>query len=154
MAREQRTVAENRKARHDYFFDEVMEAGIQLVGTEVKSLRQGHVNLRDSHAVIQHGECFLLNCHISPYTHGNRWNHDPYRTRKLLLHRRQIAELTGKVKQQGYTLVPIRVYFNERGHAKVELALARGKKQYDKRASEAAKDAARRIDRALKDRRR
>lgn len=154
MAREQRTVAENRKARHDYFFEEVMEAGIQLVGTEVKSLRQGHVNLRDSHAVIQHGECFLLNCHISPYTHGNRWNHDPYRTRKLLLHRRQIAELTGKVKQQGYTLVPIRVYFNERGHAKVELALARGKKQYDKRASEAAKDAARRIDRALKDRRR
>jgi SsrA-binding protein len=146
-------VGENRRARHDYFFDEVIEAGIQLSGTEVKSLRQGHVNLRDSHAVIQHGECFLLNCHISPYAHGNRWNHDPYRTRKLLLHRRQIAELAGKVKQRGYTLIPVRIYFNERGRAKVELALARGKKQYDKRASEAEREAARRIERALKSRR-
>lgn len=153
MARAARTVAENRKARHDYFVEEVVEAGIALHGTEVKSLRLGHVNLRDSHAVIQHGECFLVNCHISPYEHGNRWNHEPYRTRKLLLHRRQLRELHAKVRQQGYTLVPLRVYFTERGHAKVELALARGKKQYDKRATVAERDAARRIDRALKNRR-
>src|SRR5579875_987941 len=153
MARAVRTVAENRRARHDYFVEEVVEAGIELRGTEVKSLRLGHVNLRDSHAVIQHGECYLLNCHISPYEPGNRWNHDPYRTRKLLLHRRELRALYAKVRQQGYTLVPLRVYFTERGRAKVELALARGKKQYDKRAAAAEREAARRIDRALKHRR-
>lgn len=153
MARTAKQVAENRKARHDYHIEEVIEAGIELVGTEVKSLRAGQVNLRDSHAIIQQGQCYLLNCHIAPYDHGNRWNHDPYRTRKLLLHRREIGTLLAKVKQQGYTLVPLRVYFNERGHAKIELALARGKKQYDKRDSVAERDAARRIERVMKSRR-
>ncbi len=153
MARAAKTVAENRRARHEYFVDDVVEVGIELFGTEVKSLRLGHVNLRDSHAVIQHGECFLLNCHISAYEHGNRYNHDPYRTRKLLLHKKEIRELYAKVRQQGYTLVPLRVYFNERGRAKVELALARGKKLYDKRAVTAEREAARRIDRVLKNRR-
>ena len=153
MAAQERVVAENRKARHDYFVDEVVEAGIALTGTEVKSLRLGRANIRDSHAIIQHGECFLLNAHIAPYEQGNRWNHDPYRTRKLLLHRREIDELAGKVKQRGYTLVPLRVYFNARGRAKVELALARGKRRYDKRESIAAREAQRRIERVMKNRR-
>lgn len=154
MAALHRSVAENRKARHDYHIDEIIEAGIALSGTEVKSLRQGRVNIRDSHAIIDHGECYLVNCHIAPYDHGNRWNHDPYRTRKLLLHHREIAGLLGQVKQKGYTLVPLRIYFNERGRAKVELALARGKRLYDKRESVAARDAQRRIERVLKDRQR
>jgi SsrA-binding protein len=150
---QERVVAENRRARHDYFVDEVVEAGIALTGTEVKSLRLGRANIRDSHAIIQHGECFLLNAHIAPYAQGNRWNHDPYRTRKLLLHRREIDELAGKVKQRGYTLVPLRIYFNARGRAKVELALVRGKRQYDKRESMAAREAQRRIERVMKNRR-
>jgi SsrA-binding protein len=153
MARQEKPVAENRKARHDYDIIETVEAGIALYGTEVKSLRVGQANLRDSHAIIQHGECYLLNCHIAPYEQGNRWNHDPDRTRKLLLHRREIAGLLQKVRQQGYTLVPLRLYFNERGRAKVLLALAKGKKQYDKRSAIADREAARRIERVMKSRR-
>ena len=150
MARQERAVAENRRARHDYDIVDTVEAGIALTGTEVKSLRLGHVNLRDSHAVIQHGECFLLNCHIAAYEQGNRWNHDPTRTRKLLLHRREIAGLWQEVRRSGYTLVPLRVYFNDRGRAKVLLGLARGRRQYDKRAQTAERDAARRIERVIK----
>jgi SsrA-binding protein len=150
MARQERPVAENRRARHDYDIVETVEAGIALTGTEVKSLRAGHVNLRDSHAVIQHGECLLLNCHIAPYAQGNRWNHEPTRTRKLLLHRREILGLWQAVRRQGYTLVPLRVYLNEKGRAKILLGLARGRRQYDKRAQEAARDAARRMQRAVR----
>ncbi|MCY0880402.1 MAG: SsrA-binding protein SmpB [Firmicutes bacterium] len=150
MARQERAITENRQARHNYFIDEVIEAGLVLTGTEVKSLRLGRVNLRDSFARIQNGEVFLFNCHIAPYDHGNRWNHEPYRDRKLLLHKKQIRELMGKVKQQGLTLVPLKMYFDEKGRAKVALALARGKKVYDKRQTIAARDAARHIDRALK----
>jgi SsrA-binding protein len=153
MARAEKPIADNRKARHDYDIVETVEAGIALVGTEVKSLRQGLVNLRDSHAIIRDGECFLVNCHIAPYEHGNRWNHDPTRTRKLLLHRREILGLLQKVRQQGYTLVPLRIYFNARGRAKVQLALARGRRQYDKRHVIAEREAARRIERVIKGRR-
>jgi SsrA-binding protein len=154
MARQEKLIAENRKARFDYEIVETVEAGIELVGTEVKSLRQGQVNLRDSHAIIQHGECFLLNCHIAPYEFGNRWNHDPRRTRKLLLHKREILGLLQKVRQQGYTLVPLRIYFNDRGRVKVLLGLARGKRKYDKRETIQEREAQRRVERALKERRR
>ncbi|AEJ39708.1 SsrA-binding protein [Sulfobacillus acidophilus TPY] len=154
MAREERSVAENRKARHDYFIDEVFEAGLVLTGTEVKSLRLGRVNLRDSFARIIHGEAFLINCHIAPYEQGNRWNHDPYRDRKLLLHKKEIRELAQEVRQEGKTLIPLRIYFDKKGRAKVSLAVARGKKQYDKRQSIHERDAQRQIDRALKGRQR
>ncbi|MCY0865720.1 MAG: SsrA-binding protein SmpB [Sulfobacillus sp.] len=154
MAREERSVAENRKARHDYFIDEVIEAGLVLTGTEVKSLRLGRVNLRDSFARIINGEAFLINCHIAPYEQGNRWNHDPYRDRKLLLHKKEIRELAQDVRQEGKTLIPLRIYFDKKGRAKVSLAVARGKKQYDKRQSIHERDAQRQIDRALKGRQR
>lgn len=144
-------LAENRKARHDYHIDETIEAGIVLTGTEVKSLRAGRVGLQDSHALIEHGEVFLYNMHIAPYEQGNRYNHDPDRPRKLLLHRQEIDHLYGKVRLRGYTLVPLKVYLR-RGRAKVELALARGKKLYDKRADIAEREAERRMDRALKGR--
>jgi SsrA-binding protein len=150
----EKTIAENRKAYHDYFIEDVIEAGLVLSGTEVKSLRLGRVNLRDSFARIDRGEAFLMNCHIAPYEQGNRWNHDPYRTRKLLLHKREIRELMAKSREKGYTLVPVRMYFDQRGRAKVALAVARGKKVYDKRQSIAQRDAMRQIDRALKERRR
>lgn len=150
----EKTIAENRKAYHDYFIEEVIEAGLVLSGTEVKSLRLGRVNLRDSFARIDRGEAFLMNCHIAPYEQGNRWNHDPYRTRKLLLHKREIRELMAKSREKGYTLVPVRMYFDQHGRAKVALAVARGKKVYDKRQSIAQRDAMRQIDRALKERRR
>ncbi|MCL6562163.1 MAG: SsrA-binding protein SmpB [Firmicutes bacterium] len=150
----EKTIAENRKAYHDYFIEEVIEAGLVLSGTEVKSLRLGRVNLRDSFARIDRGEAFLMNCHIAPYEQGNRWNHDPYRTRKLLLHKREIRELLAKSREKGYTLVPVRMYFDQHGRAKVALAVARGKKVYDKRQSIAQRDAMRQIDRALKERRR
>jgi SsrA-binding protein len=142
-------VTENRKAYHDYFIDETYEAGIALTGTEAKSLRAGRANLKDSYAQVENGEMFLLNMHISPYEQGNRFNVDPVRTRKLLLHRSEINRLFGKVMQQGLTLVPLKVYF-KRGRAKVELALARGKKIYDKRDAMAEKDARRDMDRALR----
>ncbi len=153
LAREERTVAENRKARHDYFIEEVFEAGLVLTGTEVKSLRLGRVNLRDSFARVDHGQIYLFNCHIAPYDHGNRWNHEPYRDRKLLMHKREIRQLAQEVKQQGKTLVPLRLYFDNNGRAKVSLGLARGKKQYDKRQSAAQREAERQISRSLKERR-
>lgn len=146
-----KVVAENRKARHDYFIEETYEAGIALVGTEVKSLRAGKANLRDSYAEVINGEVFLQNMHISPYEKGNRFNHDPKRPRKLLLHKREIRRLLGGTTQRGYTLIPLRIYF-KRGKAKVELALARGKKLYDKRESIARRDAEREIAREIRGR--
>jgi SsrA-binding protein len=146
-----RQIAANRKAFHDFFIEDKVEAGIALVGTEVKSLREGRVNLRDSYAEIRAGEVYLLGVHISPYEQGNVWNHDPLRARKLLLHRNEIARLEQKINERGYTLVPTRLYF--RGNrVKVELGLARGKKQYDKRADLARRDAERDVQRELRHR--
>ena len=142
-------VADNRKARHDFFVDESLEAGIALVGTEVKSLRQGKCSLRDSYARIENGEALLYRVHISPYDPASKFNHDPLRTRKLLLHKHEILKLNGKVKEKGYTLVPLKIYFRN-SKAKVELGLARGKRQYDKRDDLAQRDAERDIARALR----
>lgn len=147
-----KNIAENRKARHDYFIEETFEAGIALTGTEVKSCRLGRVNLRDAYATVSGGEAYLHNVHISPYEQGNRFNHEPRRVRKLLLHRLEINRLIGRVREKGYTLVPLRMYFNEKGWAKVEIGLARGKKQYDKRRDIAERDARRDIERAVKER--
>lgn len=149
-----KVVCENRKARHDYFIEETYEAGIALQGTEVKSLRLGRANLRDSHARVEKGEVWLYNMHISPYEQGNRFNHEPTRPRKLLLHRREIMRLLGSTEREGYTLIPLRVYFSPYGKAKVELALAKGKKLYDKREAMAKRDAQRRIEKALSERNR
>jgi SsrA-binding protein len=131
--------ATNKKAFHDYFILEKLEAGIVLVGTEVKSIREARINLKDSYAMIKQGEAFLLNCHISPYSHGNRQNHDPTRTRKLLLHQKEIRKMIGKTQEKGLTLVPLRVYLR-RGRIKVELGVARGKKLHDKRETERRKE--------------
>ncbi len=147
-----KVVASNRKAYHDYFIEEKFEAGIVLRGTEVKSLRQGRVNLQDSYAGVKEGEVFIHHCHISPYSHGNVMNHDPIRVRKLLLHRKEINKLLGKTQQKGLTLIPLRVYFSKRGQAKVELGLAKGKKQYDRRESIRAREAGREVERAIKER--
>jgi len=146
----ERAVATNRKAFHDYFIEERFEAGIQLQGTEVKSLREGKVNLQDSYAGVKDGEIFLHHCHISPYSHGNIMNHDPVRVRKLLLHRKEINKLLGKTQQKGLTLIPLRIYFTKRGFAKVELGLAKGKKLHDRRDSIKAREAGREVERALK----
>jgi SsrA-binding protein len=131
--------AANKKAFHDYFILEKLEAGIVLLGTEVKSIREARINLKDSYATIKQGEAFLLNCHISPYSHGNRQNHDPTRTRKLLLHQKEIRKMIGKTQEKGLTLVPLRVYLR-RGRIKVELGVARGKKLHDKRETERRKE--------------
>ena len=144
-----RSVAENRKAFHDYFIDETYEAGISLVGTEVKSIREGKANLKDSYVLIKDGEAFLLNCHISPYSHGNIMNHDPLRTRKLLLKKQEIDRLRGKLIQKGYTLIPTKMYFKG-PYVKLEIGLARGKKLFDKREALKEKEANRQIERALK----
>ena len=145
----ERDVAVNRRAYHDYFVDEKYEAGIMLTGTEVKSVRNGRANLRDGFVRIDGREAWLENVHISPYAQGNLMNHEPLRPRKLLLHRKQIASLIGKVRQKGYTLIPLRVYF-ARNRAKVEIGLARGKRQYDKRQAIAERDAKREIERAMR----
>jgi len=150
----EKVVATNRKAFHDYHIEDRLEAGIVLRGTEVKSLREGLVNLRDSYAAVQNGEVFLHNCHINPYSHGNILNHEPLRTRKLLLHQKEITKLIGLTQQKGLTLIPLRIYFSPRGHAKVELALAKGKKQYDRRATIKEREAGREVERAMKGRRR
>ncbi len=147
-----KTISTNRKAYHDYFIEETYEAGISLLGTEVKSLREGRVNLKDSYAIIKDNEVFLLNCHISPYSHGNIQNHDPLRTRKLLLHGREISKLWGKLSQRGFTLVPLNIYF-KRGKAKVEIGLCKGKRQYEKRESIKEKEARREIQRHMKSKR-
>ncbi len=144
-------VTQNKKAFHDYAIDETVEAGIMLTGTEVKSLRGGKANLKDSYVIIKRLEAFLLNCHISPYTHGNLMNHDPIRTRKLLLHRREIEKLQAKTAQKGYSLIPLKIYFKG-SHAKVEIGLARGKKQYEKRETIKKKESDREIERAMKGR--
>jgi SsrA-binding protein len=130
----EKLICQNKKAWHNYFIEDRYEAGISLLGTEVKSLREGKANLGDSYGKIKNGEIFLVDAHISPYTHGNRFNADPLRTRKLLLHRREIRRLIGKVQEKGFTLVPLRLYFSD-GKAKVELGLAKGKKLFDKRES-------------------
>jgi len=148
----EKVVGTNRKAFHDYFIEDKFEAGIVLQGTEVKSLREGRVNLQDSYASVRDGEVFLHNCHVSPYSHGNIMNHDPIRVRKLLLHKTEINKLLGKTQQKGLTLIPLRIYFSKRGHAKVELGLAKGKKLYDRRESIKAREAGREVQRAIKDR--
>ena len=149
---DRKSIAINRRARHDYFIEETYEAGIVLTGTEVKSLRSGKGNLQDSYALVKDNELMLLNCHISPYDFGNRFNHDPVRTRKLLMHREEIRRLFGKIREKGFTLVPLQLYFDERGRVKVEIALAKGKKLYDKRDDIAERDAKRNIDKAMKER--
>ncbi len=150
MARESGTklVAQNKKARHDYAIEDVYEAGLVLTGTEVKSLRAGRASLVDAYAQIRDGEAWLHNAHIPEYAEGTWTNHEPRRTRKLLLHRGEIAKLIGKTKEGGLTLVPLRLYFKD-GKAKVEIALARGKKSYDKRQDLAKRDAAREIARTV-----
>ncbi len=135
-----KVIAQNRRARHDYHIEETVEAGIVLTGTEVKSCREGRVSLTDAYAIVENGEAWLRQCHISPYSHGNRANHDPLRPRKLLLHRDEIQRLAAKSSQGGRTLVPLRLYFKH-GLAKAEIAVARGKTSYDKRQAIAARDA-------------
>ena len=142
-------IATNRKARHDYHIEETLEAGVRLQGTEVKSLREGRVNLQDAFCNVERGEMILKNAHISPYSHGNQFNHDPLRPRKLLLHRREIEKWAKASQQKGYTIVVLKVYF-KRGYAKVEIGLARGKKLYDKRADIAERESKRRLDRIKK----
>lgn len=149
----EKIIAVNRRARHDYFIDESFEAGMVLVGSEVKSLREGRAALRDSYARISNGEIFLVNTHISPYPAANVFNHEPTRMRKLLLHKKEIDRLTGKVKERGLTLIPLKLYFKE-GRAKVELGLARGKRTFDKRESLKKKMMRREVERSMKDRRR
>lgn len=153
MARKknENSLAENRKARHDYFVEEAMEAGLVLVGTEVKSIRNGRVNLKDCYADIYNGEIFIKNMHISPYEQGNIFNVDPLRERKLLLHRDEIKRLDGLVSQDGYTLVPLSLYLKE-GKVKVALGVCRGKKNYDKRDSMLERAHKRDMDRAIKER--
>lgn len=146
-----KTVAQNKKALHDYFVLEKYEAGIELFGTEVKSIRQGKVNLKDSWCSIEKGEIFALGMHISPYEQGNIFNRDPLRKKRLLMHKREIRKLYGKVKQEGLTLVPLSVYFLN-GRAKLEIGLCKGKKNYDKRETAAKRDAQRDIERGLKNR--
>ncbi len=148
----EKVIATNKKAFHDYFLLDRLEAGIALMGTEVKSSREGRVNLKDSYALVKGGEAFLLNCHISPYSHGNRENHDPLRMRKLLLHHKEIRKLIGKTQEKGLTLVPLRMYL-KRGRIKLELAVARGKKLYDKRETERRKEIDRETRAATKSRR-
>ena len=150
--RERKLVANNKKARHDFFIEEVYEAGIVLTGTEIKSVRQGKVSIKESYAKIEQGEMILYGMNISPYEQGNRFNVDPLRPRKLLLHKQEIRKLIGYTTQKGLTLVPLQMYINEDGRAKIEIAVARGKKLYDKREDIAKRDAKRDMDRRMKDR--
>ena len=142
-------IAKNRKAYHDYHIEETFEAGISLVGTEVKSLREGKANLKESYVIIKNNEAFLFGCHISPYTHGNIQNHEPLRTRKLLLHRKEIDKLWGSISRKGLALVPLKLYFKG-GKAKLEIGLAKGKKQYEKRDTIKEREANREIERHMK----
>ncbi len=149
MSDDIKVIARNKKAKHDYHIEETYEAGIILKGTEIKSIRNRNVNLKDSFAMVENGEVFLYNMHISPYKQGNRYNHDPERKRKLLLHKNEIRKLIGYTKRKGYTLVPLRVYLKN-NLAKVELALAKGKNVRDKRRDIAKKTAEREIERAYR----
>ena len=144
-----KVIAVNRRATHDYFIDDRVEAGLVLTGTEIKSIREGRVNLREGYARVVGNEAWLVNVHIAPYEQGNRYNHEPLRDRKLLLHRDEIATLVGKARQRGYTLIPLQMYLKH-GRAKVELGLARGKRQYDKREAIATRDAQREIERGIR----
>ncbi len=146
----EKVVATNRKAFYDFVIQEKLEAGIALQGTEVKSLREGQANLRDSYASVDRGQLVLHHCHISPYSHGNIMNHDPLRPRVLLLHKKEIRKLIGQTQLKGLTLVPLRLYFSSRGLAKVELAVARGKKAYDRREAIKQREAGREMERAMK----
>ena len=148
-----KTIAENRVVRHEYFIIESYEAGIELFGTEVKSIRNGGVNLKDSWISIENGEAFIRNMHISPYEKGNIFNKDPLRSRRLLMHKREIARLFGKVKQDGYALIPLSVYFKD-ARVKVEVGVCKGKKNYDKRDAIAKRDAKREMDRAMREKNR
>ena len=150
MGNDKKLIANNKKVYHDYFVEETFEAGIVLVGTEVKSLRMGKCSIKESFLRIENGEMWIYGMHISPYEKGNIFNKDPLRTRKLLLHKREIMKLVGKVKEKGYTLVPIEVYFKD-GRAKMLIGLAKGKKLYDKREDLAKKDAKRDMERAMKE---
>ncbi len=150
-APKQEFICTNRKAYHDYFLEGNCEAGLVLLGTEVKSLRAGRANLRDSYAGVKDGELYLYNTHISPYPQAHQFNHEPTRPRKLLLHKRQIDKLVGRVTQSGYTLVPLKLYFKD-GRAKLELALGKGKKLYDKRRSIKERDESREVQRVMKER--
>ncbi|MBR2576328.1 MAG: SsrA-binding protein SmpB [Firmicutes bacterium] len=145
-------LSQNKKARHDYFIEDTYECGIALTGTEIKSARQGKINLKDSYAKVKDGQVTVYNMHIAPYEQGNRFNVDSRRPRKLLLHKREIRKLIGYTSQDGLTLVPLRVYLNDRGLAKLELAVARGKKNYDKRDDMAKKDADRKMQQMMKKR--
>ena len=133
-------IAENRRARYDYFLDDAVEAGIVLTGTEVKSLRNGRANIAESYAAVENNEIVLINADIPPYSGGNRFNHEPRRPRKLLLHSKQIQKLIGAVQRDGRTIIPIKLYWNDKGLAKLEIAVAKGKQAHDKRATEAARD--------------
>jgi SsrA-binding protein len=144
-------ICQNRKAYHDYHIEETVEAGIALLGTEVKSLREGKANLKDSYVLVKGGELFLLNCHISPYSHGNIMNHEPLRTRKLLLHKKQISSLTGTATAKGYTLIPLKLYFKD-SFVKVEIGLAKGKRLYEKREAIKEREAKREIEKTMKNR--
>lgn len=147
---EQKTVAQNKKAYHDYFVLETYEAGIELFGTEVKSVRAGKLNLKESWCNVVNGEMLANGVHISPYELGNRFNRDPLRPKRLLMHKKEIMKLMGEVKQQGCALIPLSVYFNEHGRAKMLVGLCKGKKNYDKRETEAKRDAQRNIERAMR----
>ena len=152
VKRQKKMVANNKKARHDYFIDEVYEAGIVLTGTEIKSVRAGKVSIKESYAKVEKAEVFVYGMNISPYEQGNRFNVDPLRPRKLLLHKQEIRKLIGYTTQKGMTLVPLNMYINEAGRCKMELGVCRGKKNYDKREDIAKKDAARKMDQAMKQR--
>ena len=145
------TIALNRKARHDYSIEDTYEAGLVLTGTEIKSIRAGHVSLQEAYARIERGEAWLVGAHIAPFAGGNRLNHETKRSRKLLLHRDEIDELLGKTKSKGLTIVPLRLFIDGRGHAKLEIGLGRGKQLYDRRREIAARDARRDLDRTMAD---
>lgn len=150
MKKQIKLAANNKKAYHDYFVDETYEAGIVLTGTEIKSVRQGKVSIKEAYVRIRNGEAFVQGMNISPYEQGNRFNVDPLRDRKLLLHKQEIRKLTGKLTLQGMTLIPLKMYINEDGRAKIELGLCRGKKNYDKREAIAKKDAQRSMERSMR----
>ncbi len=145
-----KVIANNKKARHDYFIEDTYETGIVLTGTEIKSIRQGKVSIKESFAKVENGEMIIYGMNISPYDHGNRYNVDPLRPRKLLLHKKEIQKLIGYTTLKGLTLVPLRIYINDKGKAKLELAVARGKKDHDKRDSIAKRDADRRMQQAMR----
>ena len=152
MSKQRTNIAKNRKAFHDYFVDETIECGVMLTGTEVGSLRENSCQLRDCYAMVRKGEVWMHGVHISPYSHGNVWNVDTERSRKLLLHKKQILKLAQTVKEKGFSLVPLSMYFDENNRVKVELGVCRGKKNYDKRASIAERDAKRDLERTMKER--